>query len=235
MRAYDPELPLIGIHIPKAAGTSARFFFESWFSDGFLSHYPNEALEPGEPHDLEALHSREKLVVLYGHFSIDRGYGIERNYPNAKQFTTILRDPLELSISLYHHVRKVFKQGRRKSLGRFSGSLEDFLTNNRCHMLNHFPRPVSEFNYRDLLEEYFIEIGIAEDLETSMMNIAASLDKRYDPALLGHHNATERSSPPAQNVREIFIENHGLEYEIYNYAKAQFQNRKICSRSTPMI
>lgn len=227
MRAYDRNQPLIAIHIPKTAGTSARFFFESWFQSGLLHHYPNEALDPPEPHDLHALHSQQAPIVLYGHFSIDRGYGIEKNYPRVLQFTMILRDPFELSISLYHHVRKMYLQGRRKSLGRFSCSLEDFLIKNHSHMFNHFPRKVTPANYKEILEKYFIEVGICEELDLSMLHMAEALGMNHDPALLGRHNATARPGPAPDHLKDLFMENNWLEYEIYNHVKTNLQQRSI--------
>jgi hypothetical protein len=42
MRYYDSNQPLIVIHIPKAAGSSSKEIFKSWFGYNFHQHYYNE-------------------------------------------------------------------------------------------------------------------------------------------------------------------------------------------------
>ena len=99
---YDPKAPLIYIHVPKAAGTSAKQWFKRWFADGFYEHYYDEvnAILPIK-RDVAALHEAEKQIVIYGHFNAKRGFGIQQYYPEVNQFVTILRDPFEAAVSEY--------------------------------------------------------------------------------------------------------------------------------------
>jgi hypothetical protein len=69
--------PLIFIHIPKTAGTSVKQIFRKWYGQGLHMHYYNEQAG-GLPvkHDLQAFHSIERPVVIYGHFNRLRGFGM---------------------------------------------------------------------------------------------------------------------------------------------------------------
>jgi hypothetical protein len=222
MLEYNPRRPLIVIHIPKAGGISTKVVFEQWYGDGLLDHYYDQQRGRMPPRrDLAALHSAARPVVLHGHFNRLRGFGVEDYYPEANQFVTILRDPYELTISLYHHARREGHAWKDKSrIPR--ESLEEYLRKAKPNMLNHFPREVTLANYKDLIEEFFIAIGITERLGDSMAWIARKLGKTYDPSMLEHRNRGDGKQRPADDLREIFMENNPLEFAVYHYALERF-------------
>lgn len=113
------------------------------------------------------MHSSEKPILLYGNFNKSRGFGAEDYYPDIKQFITILRDPFELTVSSYFYTRKTGSNWKDQSRAP-KGKLQEFLLNAKPNMLNHFPREITFHNYRDIIEEYFIEVGITEYLDESM-------------------------------------------------------------------
>lgn len=220
---YDRKQPLIVIHIPKAAGRSSQKFFQEWYGEGFLRHYFNE--ETGQmpkKHDLFGLHSVDKPIVLHGHFNKLRGFGVENYYPDVKQFITILRDPYELTISSYFFTRKSGSNWKDKSRIPTEQEIEKYLINAKPNMLNHFPKEITSHNYREIIDEYFIEIGITERLRDSMKWIAHKLGMLYNDSILGHHNATERDQEIPDHLKELYIENNQLEFEVYNYALEKF-------------
>jgi hypothetical protein len=219
MRAYDPKQPLIFIHIPKAAGTATRKVFQDWYGTGFLKHYFNEQDGTLPPrHDIFKLHRRKRPVVVYGHFNRQRGFGVEDYYPAVRQFVTILRDPFELTISAYFYARQDWIDW--KDPARIPREkLRDHLATARPNMLNHFPREMRLDNYRDIIEAYFVDIGIAEQLDPSMTRIAAKLGFRYDRNGLGPANTTPRDQAAPDDLREVFAENNRLEFEVYKYVR----------------
>ena len=222
MRAYDRNQPLIVIHVPKAAGVSSQKFFQAWYGDGFLRHYFDEKKgQMPQKYDLFRLHSVDMPIVLHGHFNKSRNFGVEDYYPEIKQFITILRDPFELTISHYFFTRKVGSTWKSKTRIPFD-DIENYMIKAKPNMLNHFPREVTKYNYKDIIEEYFIEIGITERLSDSMKWIAYKLNMSFDEGLLGHHNATERDQIVPGYVRDLFIENNQLEFDVYNYALERF-------------
>lgn len=223
MRAYDPGKPLIVIHIPKAGGVSSQKFFRQWFGNGFLRHYYDERNNrPPQRYALSKLHSAERPVVLHGHFNSSRGFGIEECYPEVKQFITILRDPFELSVSSYFYTRKV-GAGWKSEAKVPAEDVETYLLNSRPNMLNHFPREITRSNFKDIIEEFFIEVGITEQLGKSMRDIAEKLGRAYDGEMLGQHNVTERDQDVRDYVRDLFIEKNQLEYDIYNYVRCRHE------------
>jgi len=218
LRQYDRNQPLIVIHIPKAAGTTSGRIFQNWFGDGFLRHYFNEPTgEAPKKYNLFKMHSITRPVLLHGHFNKLRNFGVEDYYPEIKQFITILRDPFELTISRYFYSRKNranwIDQTRIPKI-----EISKFLLKEKPNMLNHFPREITMDNYKEVIEEFFIDIGIAEHLNDSMKKIAYKLGLPYDSTLLGHYNATERNQEVPKKIRDVFIENNQLEFAVYNYA-----------------
>lgn len=226
MKTYDPSLPLIYIHIPKTAGTSTKALFKRWFGNGLYEHYFNQLTrEPPAKLDLAALHTAQLPVALYGHFNSMRGFGIEQYYPEVSQFVTVLRDPFERAISNYYFLRRVAPVWHDPSRIPTS-DLREHLRNDRANMFNHFPRPVTTDNYRDLIDEYFIEIGLTENLGESMRRIAMTLSLPFDPAWLLHLNPTEHTQEYPADLKAEYSERHALEMEVYEYVRSQFMARQ---------
>lgn len=217
MKNYDKNQPLIVIHIPKAAGSSAKQVFKRWYGNGLFEHYFNErAGELPLKRDLAGLHSVDDPVAVYGHFNRLRGFGIEDYYPEVKQFVTIMRDPFESAISRYFFTRKHGEHWLDQSRVPVA-ELRKFLKETPPNILNHFPREITQSNYRDLIEEYFVEIGITESLEESMQRIAGKLGMPFQSDWLPFVNSTERDQPNPDDLRSEYSERHSLEFEVYNY------------------
>jgi len=214
MAVYDPALPLIAIHIPKAAGSSVQTIYRRWFGAGFLDHYFHGGPPPPRRR-LEAPPATDRPVVLYGHFNRLRGMGIEDRYPEVTQFVTILRDPFERAVSRHFYLRR--RDGRTADLRT------DLLHQKpEWSMLCHFPRGVTMDNYRQVLDTFFIEIGIVEQLEESLRRIAGKLGKDYEPRSVPLHNASPRDEPVPYELAEEFAERHPLEYAVYRHVAGRF-------------
>lgn len=214
---------MIFIHIPKAAGQSTRELFRHWFLGGtLLEHYFDEPTgTPPIKHDLIARHTREQPIAVYGHFNRLRGFGVEDDYPYVTQFITILRDPFELGISSYHFIKKTGESWKDQSRVPKSG-LYDYLMCTPPNMLNHFPRAVTHHNFRDLIEEFFIDIGIVERLSESLQRIATKLSMPFDPQTVPHRNATTRDQAIPPSLREEYVNRYPLEFEVYEYVRSRF-------------
>ena len=114
MRSYDPGAPLVFIHIPRCGGTSLSAILKKWYGSGFLTHYYLQ--EEGR---MPTRHEERPGTCIYGHFNRDRGFGTEDYYPDAVQFATFLRNPLELALSTYFHWKN-----KRRDIRIRTGKLE---------------------------------------------------------------------------------------------------------------
>lgn len=223
MRDYDIEDPVIAIHIPKCGGRSAEEIYKGWFGDGFLPHYYHEINQTmPEKYEISTLHSRDRPVLVYGHFNKNRQFGVEDYYPEVQQFITILRDPFELSVSSYFYINKNSDDwgGNTPVSGL---NVVEFLSRiKRVQMLNHFPREITLNNYRDILDEYFIEVGVTEYLDESMGRIAIKLGMPYTLNTILHRNATAREEDVPEELRGMFRDKFKLEYAVYDYILSRY-------------
>jgi hypothetical protein len=76
-------------------------------------------------------------------------------------------------------------------------------------------------NFKDVLEEHFIEVGITEELPKSLGLIARKLGKGFSQTELEMVNVTERSQPSPEEYRDQFYEKHQLEYAVYEYVRSR--------------
>ncbi|NLU39527.1 MAG: sulfotransferase family 2 domain-containing protein [Bacteroidales bacterium] len=217
MVPYDRNKPIIVIHTPKTAGTSAYQIFKSWFGNNLLDHYydPYTKSNPRK-YDIWNLHDYQKPVAIYGHFNKARQFGIKDYYPDVTQFITFLRDPYEINISYYFYQKK--RSNLRNDI--FSppeGTIEEFLKKSKSNILNFFPSDITFDNFKDIIEENYIEIGLVEFFEESFIKISEKLNMPFNKSMLCHLNETTRNHEISKELKDIFIANNQLEYAIYNY------------------
>lgn len=249
MIEYNPENPLIFIHVPKCAGTSARMVLQDWFGKGFHRHYQGPETRgfpaivdfTAEPHNIPQ--------VVYGHFSSEIDLGIQDRYPDVDQFITILRDPLDAVVSEYFYhlgrikplhkktpreiakwvvlgglrVRsRVATKAYRKRILAYSG-VEDYVRINGSKFLNHFPVEITAANYVDVIENMFVEIGVIEHLEDSLRRIARALGKPDADIHVPHLNKSRRDQGISPEAEAEFRENNALTFKVYDYVRAKFE------------
>ncbi|MBT8101020.1 MAG: sulfotransferase family protein [Gammaproteobacteria bacterium] len=219
---YDRRQPLIANHVPKAAGTTVRKVFEGWFGKGLLLHYFDEQKgQMPRRYELDRLDTANRPTVVYGHFNRLRGFGVQDYYPGVTQFVTILRDPYDLMLSHFFFTRQAGSKWKYKTQVP-DGSLADYLLATSPNMLNHFPRPVTSANYKEVIDKYFVYIGFTEQLAQSLRQMARKLGKQFDERTLGRFNVTDRDEEVPDHLREKFIDKNELEYAVYDYALRKF-------------
>ena len=85
------------LHIPKTAGTSVNAVLESYFDlDSIFQGKSWQSLILHKPKNFS------KIQLFSGHF----GYGLHRILKKKPVFLTMLRDPIQRTISDYYHIRR---------------------------------------------------------------------------------------------------------------------------------
>ncbi len=202
-----------------------REVFRDWFGARLVLHYFDERTGTAPPRQGASDGVQGNAApVVFGHFNRRRGFGVEDRFPEAGQFVTVLRDPFEAAISGYFYLRRVGADWKRPpaALGQ---SPAEYLEATPPNMLVHFPRLVTCDNYRDRLEQDFLEVGIAERLPLSLARIGLTLGRRFDPAMLRVVNDTPRDRAIDPRLRVAYEKNHPLEFAVYRHARERFESR----------
>lgn len=219
MKTYDKNKPLFSIHIPKSGGSSFRAILAKWFGQNLYFHYFNET-----DNKMPRKHELRPGICVHGHYNKRRNFGIEDYYPEAEQFITFLRDPFEIVISRYFFEKrraaekKSFRDGEPLHLpDDVARYIEEEIRKQDYHpnILDYMPVQVTLDNYREVIDEYFIYIGILEDYRFSIDRLAAKLGRPSLP--VEHLNKAERFTEVPVKYRDMFRESHPLEYAFYAY------------------
>lgn len=152
---------------------------------------------------------------VHGHFYHHQWkIGVYDYYPNASQFVTMLRDPLEMMISSYFFQARV----GNPSFPTVYGWLEHVLTWSQLYLWLGLPRAGSLLDPYEWMEEHYIAIGVLEELPTSLAHIANRLGVEA-PAV-----PFENATPRAISVQDLTIwrermrNQFAAEYGIYDRA-----------------
>lgn len=219
---YDRKKALISIHVPKCGGTSFNVGLKQWFGDRCFFHYFDERnkIMPKKVN----LRSRytglpKRDLCIHGHFTRDRGYGIEDYYPKSKQFITFLRDPVEVQISLFFFLNKQEKAGSNFKDGKeFKApkDIDEFLETTRPYFKDYLPEGIDKGDLKTNVEKQFVHIGVVENYQRSIDLLADKLGKpRFT---IDHRNKSDRFLTPSNSSIEIFKSKSKFEYSIYNLA-----------------
>lgn len=214
---FYPENPVyVFHHIPKCGGTSLVHVLSDWF---FLIRDYRSGWETINYPKKIKLNSLRSIHCLCGHWEL-YGYHIFQRYPailnlpERFRLFAFIRDPLEISLSLFRYEKK---NNRNKTI-----SLEQHLSLRPNYLANIFP--VSRDNYKNIIDRYFF-IGILEEGQASLDLFAKLIGKKsYKMPLL---NKTKSNKPTKTMLnRELFqkfrYENE-LDYLIYDYCKEKFR------------
>jgi hypothetical protein len=216
MKKYDSREPLISLHIPKCAGQSFRQVLEQLFPDRLYFHYFQQHNAPPPKHTLEA------GVCIHGHFNRTRGFGVLDYYPQVAQFITVLRDPLEAAISNYFYWKTKARMIQLKNGVITPGgehdykNIDDFFRKRpRSNMLDFMPWELTRENYKEILETQFVWIGLVENLQQDINRLSQLLN--IPPVQVNRVNRSARDEILSQHIRDAFMDENLLEFEIFRY------------------
>lgn len=224
MKSYDPSEPLFSIHIPKSGGSSFGKVLKQWYGNKLQLHYFDEQKKKmPSPVRLTRFFSGKTIngICIHGHFNALRGFGIRQQYPEAGQFISFLRDPVEMQISLFFFQQERQNQGQFYRDGEkaelFTDNVDEFLERSEPHMLLHFPSALNRSNFKVFIKTHFVHLGLAEDLQNSVDILAEKLGK--PKVQLPHLNQSDRSQNPSESSMVKFREKCDFEMELYEFAR----------------
>ncbi|MFP4370247.1 MAG: sulfotransferase family 2 domain-containing protein [Bacteroidota bacterium] len=229
MIKYDKSKPLISLHIPKTGGTSFTEVLRNWYGDNLYLHY-SHLYDDRVPRKFKIkegfLFKKYKPgVCIHGHFNMNMKQGAVHYYPFVDQFITILRDPFKKMLSNYHFTKLQVDRGEYvipQRLKMLELTLEEYVSTKRNSYFNFFPRKINRKNYRELIDKYFIYIGLMEDYQTSVDILSDKLG--FESIPVPHKNSTKKEVAISDWAKQEFNRNHEFEYEVYNYVKENYKN-----------
>ncbi|MEW5423881.1 hypothetical protein [Amorphus sp. 3PC139-8] len=207
MRPYEPDRLLVSVHIPKCAGTSLAAWLRTAFHGRLHLHYPDA--EPPERTPGGA------GWCVHGHFYHHAWpIGVRDVYPEARQFITVLRDPLEMMVSSYFFQ---VAMGDRPA-DTLTAWLEDVLTWPCLFPYLGLPVDLRDPDLVDRLAEDLVWIGTVERLGSGLPVLARRLGVACPP--LPRSNAALRSERLAdpERWRERMRDRFPAEHRLYDFA-----------------
>jgi hypothetical protein len=229
MLEYNPENPLVFIHLFKTAGSSLRnIFMMKWFIERFVEHKDGEVRKDSLYvkgltccSDYISKLKSEGLYnpIFFGHFDET---GIYKFPEECNQFMTILRNPFDIQVSAYFFIKQ-------EKLETEHNCVEDFiLKSSFAHRFSNVftKEKMTSENYKEIIQKYFIAIGSLKNYEKSLKIFSEVLGVKYTPDLLDIKiNETKKSSDYyiPNHLREEHRKLFPLEYEIYDYVNDLYE------------
>jgi len=226
LKQYDPKLPLISIHIPKCAGASFHVVLRKWFGRKLLLHYHDEKKDKRPRlHPLRKGLIQKKMrpnICIHGHFNHTRGNGTGEYYPEVDQFISVMRNPLEIHLSNYFYLKKLgknaYRNGKLLKAADPDYTIEHYFQDSpKSYLLSFLPNEINHANYRDIIQNKFVYICLSEDFQTSIDRLAEKLGR--GTVKVPTYNISPRKETLSDELKEKFIAENQLEFDIFNYIK----------------
>ena len=230
------------LHLPKTAGSTLKaclwdeYAIESanddgWFHDG-IYYFPSgfhKARRPRFGRATRAALARDDLRAVTGHF----WFGVHRHVPRPSVYVTLLREPVERVVSLYHHILRAGGERYHDEVVARGASLEEFVSTFGCREVDNdqtrriagVEPPFGEVDAAVLERAKrnlrgFAFVGLTERFDESLVALKRRLGWEYVlylPALVNRDRPALAALPPAA-VAAIEAHNEH-DRALYEYAE----------------
>jgi hypothetical protein len=248
----QPDDQLCFIHIMKTAGTTFTSIIDAHFPlkeiaprPSYLHEVCPDAVNCDSPEAISALLTRYRFIR--GHFGYAQIHGLLRQ----PLYTTMLRKPLERTISFYEFMRRSDSLPKRED-GQQSyqilktaaeGSLLDFITNPnptvQRSIANHQTRKLAAIDEEaevadaELIAsakanlDQFLFVGLTERFQDSVFLLSYIFGwyptTEFQSLRVAKDKLLQEQLPP--EMMEQFLQRNQLDLELYDYAAQLFEQR----------
>jgi hypothetical protein len=233
-----PEQTVIFVHIPKAAGTTLDYIINrnlpqqsiyTMLKDSSLDDFKNLS-------DLR----KSQIRLVRGHI----GFGLHRFLPKPCAYFTLLREPIERTISYYYYIRCATDHWWHDRVNAENMSLFDFINlrldasadNGQTRLLSGLETGYEvEFGKcdRQMLEaakinlrEHFTVVGLVEEFDATLLLLQRGFGWRklaYVKQNVSTNRPKRREIPQA--TLDAIARVNSLDAELYEYAKTLFEEQ----------
>jgi Sulfotransferase family len=241
MSTFDPFSPIVFLHMPKAAGSTMMQIIQRTYAGRAVQYIR------GSPEDISAFVAspeaeRHAVDVVAGHLY----YRVRDSLRQPCTVVTMLRDPVDRALSLYHYVRREPKHRlhdamRDTPLSEFIESRQlPELDNDHVRRLADVPPaeiPIGHLTQQHLdlaltrLKRDDVVFGLSERFEESIALISAALNWRpvsYESVNVAP--AARDEIPP--DVRDRIRERNRYDDALYRVAAGLFERRRATGAPT---
>ena len=230
---------LIFLHIPKAAGTTLMTILDRQYEpDVIFSTYGSKRDQEGVdklkklPED-----QREKIRVLRGHLP----FGVHTFLPQTSHYFTILRDPIERTISHYYFVLKTTRHYLHDRVTSQNMTLKDYVSNGiDTELDNGQTRVISGVGHTvgfgqcstEMLEtakkhlSEMLVVGLSERFDETVILLKRNFGWKLPFYIKA--NVTEnrpRREDISKDTLAAIERCNELDFELYRYAQELFEER----------
>ncbi len=237
------------LHLPKTGGTTLNEIVyaqhagpeprprssteEEWFHWG-VYHYPSGFYQDDMANlspEIVSRMQKDDVKAVVGHFS----FGLDEYLCRPSTYFTMVRDPIERVISLYHHILRY--SGRDDPMHRRIKdnyvNLYDFVSDIQNHEVHncqtrrlagiHPDYGGQSIDILDIaksnIDKYFRFIGVTERFSESIMALTTLMNWR-DVEYLSYHvnDSRPRSNDLSFVTRELIVSQNKLDIELHQYA-----------------
>lgn len=207
MMEFDPNKPLVSLHVPKCAGSSfgqdlsqiSNYYSVIYFYPEIGYILPNDWHRP--------------KTIIHGHFVRWKNHAVEDFCPDC-QYITLLRDPYDVCVSAYYYglrnnlswavnstIKEYFEWWLNSDIGPLTGSLLS----------------LDKFNS---IEEYcskFICIGSVSRINDFYSKLERVLNVVF---VTSSHLNVSKVLPNTPDYRNAFKERFPFDFDLYNYVES---------------
>ncbi|MEM7591329.1 MAG: sulfotransferase family 2 domain-containing protein [Cyanobacteria bacterium P01_A01_bin.83] len=246
------EKSIIFLHIPKVGGTTVNKIIDRQYKQNTIYRIRTDSRKRIQDcvDEFKVIPSSEKerIKVVMGHM----GFGLHDFLPQPSVYITLLRDPIERTISYYYYVLRKSNHYLHQKVTYEKMSLEDCintgisteLDNSQTRILSasngdsDSTVPFGQCNEEMLekakknLQEHFIGVGLVESFDKSLLLFKKLLN--WNNTFYLKRNVTKSrplQSDFSQETLNLIKKQNEFDIELYKYASELF-NQQVAQQGS---